>query len=181
VVKRRKNEQVKRVETPGPKGDGGWCARPPLAHVVPETTRCRAGTYGILSAPAVELGNSNPVVPTLVGRENASVRAGGRRRRSSQPPSGNGWDRVKVRQGKLNKMIVNRGSEESRCWQLYCWCTWRSSRLLCPTRVVRPNWKAECVERRPLRLEGGKDCKVLPILTWVGVSPPGYPVVPRMR
>ena len=27
-------------------------------------------------------------------------------------------------------------------------------------------WKAECVERRPLRLEGGKDCKVLPILTF---------------
>ncbi len=52
----------------------------------------------------------------------------------------------------------------------------QSLRLICPTRVVRPNWKAECVERRPLRLEGGKDCKVLPILTWVGVSPPGYPV-----
>jgi len=29
---------------------------------------------------------------------------------------------------------------------------------------------------RPLRLEGVKDCKVLPILTWVGVSPPGYPM-----
>src|ERR1700756_3599977 len=57
-----------------------------------------------------------------------------------------------------------------------CWCTLQSLRLICPTRVVRPNWKAECVERRPLRLEGGKDCKVLPILTWVGVSPPGYPV-----
>src|SRR2546426_6200709 len=27
------------------------------------------------------------------------------------------------------------------------------------------DWKAECAERRPLRLEGGKDCKVLPILT----------------
>jgi len=26
-------------------------------------------------------------------------------------------------------------------------------------------WKAECVARRPLRLEGGKDCKVLHILT----------------
>jgi len=26
-------------------------------------------------------------------------------------------------------------------------------------------WKAACVERRPRRLEGGKDCKVLPILT----------------
>ena len=147
------------------------------------TARCvlRGLGEGDLAWLPGELGNSNPVVPTLVGRENASVRAGGRRRRSSQPPSGNGRDRVKVRQGKLNKMIVNRGSEESRCWQLYCWCTWRSSRLLCPTRVVRPNWKAECVERRPLRLEGGKDCKVLPILTWVGVSPPGYPVVPRMR
>src|SRR5438128_9163084 len=32
--------------------------------------------------------------------------------------------------------------------------------------VSKPScWKAECVERRPLRLEGGKDCKVLPILT----------------
>ena len=29
-------------------------------------------------------------------------------------------------------------------------------------------WKAECVARRPLRLEGGKDCKVLPILTGRG-------------
>ena len=114
MIKRRKNGQVKLVETPDPKGDGGWCARPPLAHVVPNTTRRRAGTYGILSAPAVELGNSTPVVPTLVGRENASVRDGGRRRRSSQRPGGNGRDRVKVRQGKLNKMIVNRGSKESR-------------------------------------------------------------------
>src|SRR5882724_5928066 len=33
-------------------------------------------------------------------------------------------------------------------------------------RGLKPlRWKAECVERRPLRLEGGKDCKVLPILT----------------
>lgn len=28
-----------------------------------------------------------------------------------------------------------------------------------------PNWKAECVERRTLRLERGKDCKALPIAT----------------
>ena len=33
-----------------------------------------------------------------MGRENASVPAGGRRRRSSQMPSCNGRDRVKVRQ-----------------------------------------------------------------------------------
>jgi len=47
-----------------------------------------------------------------------------------------------------------------------CWCTWQSSRLICPIRVVRPNWKAECVERRPLRLEGGKGCEALPIATF---------------
>ena len=63
MIKRRQNGQVKLVETPDPKRDGGWCARPPLAHVVPNTTRRRAGTYGILSAPAVELGNSNIVLP----------------------------------------------------------------------------------------------------------------------
>jgi hypothetical protein len=34
-------------------------------------------------------------------------------------------------------------------------------------------WKAECVERRPLRLEGGKDCKVLPILTFNGTQKVG--------
>ena len=114
MVKRRKNGQVKLVETPDPKRDGGWCARPPLAHVVPDTTRRRAGTYGTLAAPAVELGNSNTVSPPVGGRESASVRAGGRRRRSSQRPGCNGRDRVKVRQGKLNKMVVNRYSKESR-------------------------------------------------------------------
>ena len=45
---------------------------------------------------------------------------------------------------------------------------------ICPTRVVQPNWKAECVERRPLRLEWGKDCKVLPILTGMVVTPSCY-------
>ena len=114
MIKRRENQQVKLVETPDPKWDGGWCARPPLAHVVPDTTRRRAGTYGTLTAPVVELGNSKPVAPTLVGRENASVRAGGRRQRSSQTPRCNGGDRVKVCQGKLNKMLVNRCSKESR-------------------------------------------------------------------
>ena len=45
------------------------------------------------------------------------------------------------------------------------WCTSPSTGRIRPFRVYRPNWKAECVERCPLRLEGGKDCKVLPILT----------------
>ena len=41
-------------------------------------------------------------------------------------------------------------------------------RVPVPQSGLKPlRWKAECVERRPLRLEGGKDCKVLPILTFV--------------
>jgi hypothetical protein len=63
VIKRRQNEQVKLVETPDPKRDGGWYAGPPPAYVVPDTTRRRAGTYGTLTAPAVELGNSTTVLP----------------------------------------------------------------------------------------------------------------------
>ena len=45
------------------------------------------------------------------------------------------------------------------------WCTFPSTGRIRPFRVHRPNWKAECVERCLLRLEGGKGCKVLPILT----------------
>jgi hypothetical protein len=61
-----------------------------------------------------ELGNSNAVSPTGVGRENASVRTGGRRRRSSPTPHCNGEDMVKVRQGKPVKKEVNGCREESR-------------------------------------------------------------------
>ena len=52
--------------------------------------------------------------PAMAGRENASVPIRGRRQRSSQMPGCNGQDTVKDCQGKLNKMTVNRGSEESR-------------------------------------------------------------------
>lgn len=38
-------------------------------------------------------------------------------------------------------------------------------RLLCPLRVISPNWKAQYGESRPLRLERGKGCKALPIAT----------------
>jgi hypothetical protein len=49
-----------------------------------------------------------------MGRENASVRDGGRRRRSSQMPGCNGQDTVKDRQGKPVKMEINGCREESR-------------------------------------------------------------------
>ena len=61
-----------------------------------------------------ELGNSNAVYPIGVGRENASVRTGGRRRRSSPTPRCNGEDMVKVRQGKPVKKEVNGHREEGR-------------------------------------------------------------------
>ena len=61
-----------------------------------------------------ELGNSNAVYPTVVGREKASVRTGGRRRRSSPMPRCNGEDMVKVRQGKPVKKEVNGHREEGR-------------------------------------------------------------------
>jgi len=61
-----------------------------------------------------ELGNSNAVCPTAVGRDNASVRTGGRRRRSSPMLGCNGQDMVKVRQGKPVKKEANGCREEGR-------------------------------------------------------------------
>src|SRR5262252_4618669 len=57
------------------------------------------------------------------------------------------------------------------------WCTSQPPRRLRPFRVHRPNRKAECAETCLLRLERGKGCKALPIATWVGAIPPGYPAV----
>src|SRR6516225_1812763 len=55
------------------------------------------------------------------------------------------------------------------------WCTSQPPWRIRPFRVHRPNWKAECAETCLLRLERGKGCKALPIATWAGAIPPGYP------
>ena len=82
---------------------------------LPQPTRRRAGSYGSLETYlCVELGNSYTALPAKAGRENASVQDGGRRRRSSPTLGCKGQDMVQVRQGKPNKKIVNRCSEESR-------------------------------------------------------------------
>jgi hypothetical protein len=124
---------------------------------------------GFFSLP-VELGNSVLVSPTYVGRENASGRDGGRRRRS-QRPGCHGLDRVKDRQGtpvKKGSKRMERGKQMTVLWD---WCASPSATANLPFRSPQANWKAECDESRPLRLEGGKDCKVLPILTdWEDVS-----------
>src|SRR5919201_4508418 len=41
----------------------------------------------------------------------------------------------------------------------------RRQRRIRPSRVDRPNWKAECAETCLLRLERGKGCKARPIAT----------------
>jgi hypothetical protein len=59
---------------------------------------------------------------------------------------------------------------------LWDWCASPSATANLPFRSPQANWKAECDESRPLRLEGGKDCKVLPILT--PRDPTGSPGLP---
>src|SRR5687768_7929093 len=93
VVWRRQSQRVKLGETPDPKWDGGGCDGPPTGTECLLAARRKAGTYGLLEAPALELGNSHTAVPTSVGPENARVREGGRRRRSSRMPGCNGQDR----------------------------------------------------------------------------------------
>ena len=136
----------------------------PPAHVVPDTARRAGGSYGFRQSLPVELGNSDTVLPTPVGRENASVRDGGRRRRRSQMPRGHGADRVKVRQGTPVKKGSKRMQRGKQMTVLRDWCASPSATTHLPFRSPQANRKAECGESRPLRLEGGKDCKVLPIL-----------------
>ena len=54
---------------------------------------------------------------------------------------------------------------------LWDWCASPSATAHRPFRSPQANWQAEGDESRPLRLEGGKDCKVLPILTDWGDVP----------
>jgi hypothetical protein len=80
------------------KGMAEGLSSPKVGRRCPQTARGRGGRYGSLLSLVLELGNSPTARPTLVGHENASVRQGGRRRRSSQMPCGNDMDTVKDRQ-----------------------------------------------------------------------------------
>ena len=62
----------------------------------PQGTRRREGSYGLLSVCCAANGELPYRVPYIVGHENASVREGGRRRRSRQTPRCNEGDTVKV-------------------------------------------------------------------------------------
>jgi hypothetical protein len=104
---------------------------------------------------ALELGNSHTARPPSVGHDNASVREGGRRRRSSQMPGCNGQDRVKVRQAWCTEPT----------WQTRTGgkFTMGSASYKRPPDVSRvsakasglkpPSWKAGCGESRTSGLE----------------------------
>ncbi len=99
--------------TPCPKWDGGGLAGSGTSRSCSQSARRIAGSYGSL----VSLANGTGELLyrfTRKGHENASVRTGGRRRRSSQRPGCNDQDKVKVRQGKLSERLVKGLSEESR-------------------------------------------------------------------
>jgi hypothetical protein len=113
--KRRNSRQVEVAETPGPKWESGGHTGSFLPYGLSlirsaSSRQLRVARTSLMA----ELGNSNAVYPTAVGRANASVRTGGRRRRSSPTPRCNGEDMVKVRQGKPVKKEVNGRREESR-------------------------------------------------------------------
>ena len=132
---------------------------PNVGRRCPRSARRRGGRYGLLSALALELGNSHTAVPTSVGCENASTRAGGRRRRSSQMPGCNGLDRAKVRQA--------RGTEtasQTRTWGKFTMGSLMSykrpqgfGRVTVKKSGLKPSrWKAGCGESRTSGLERGK-------------------------
>jgi hypothetical protein len=80
-------------------------------------------------------------------------------------PRWNGEDMVKVRQGKPVKREANGCSEEDRGRSFEAGAPLNRLRRIRPSRVDRPNQKAECTETCLLRLERGKGCKALPIAT----------------
>ena len=69
-----------------------------LAGVVPDLPGVEEAATGCYQLLRWNWGTPIPLHLPLVGHDNASARAGGRRRRSSQTLGGNGPDKVKVRQ-----------------------------------------------------------------------------------
>jgi hypothetical protein len=95
------------AETPGPKWEGGGHTGSFLSYGLSlirsaSSRQLRVARTSLMA----ELGNSNAVYPTGVGRDNASVRTGGRRRRRSPRLGWNGQDMVKLCQGKPVKKEV---------------------------------------------------------------------------
>ena len=135
---------------------------------LPPPTRRRAGSYGLLKTSlGLELGNSSPAsleaqdakMPACRRRAEAaeSPNAWLEWRGQGEGPSGQAGQKGSQRMQRGRQMTVLRG-----------WCTSQRLRRIRPSRVDRPNRKAECAATCLLRLERGKGCKALPIATFNG-------------
>src|SRR3954452_8906013 len=101
-----------------------------------------------------------PKPPCLeTGRENASVRAGGRRRRSSPMPACNGWDMVKVRQERRDRKTTRLHIHGEVRQGLFLNRPWTRKGGGMVNWYVAALWKAGCGKTRTSGLEGGKAAK----------------------
>jgi hypothetical protein len=113
-LKCRKCNQAKLADTPDPNGKmPAWRSEGAdqdysTAHPV------YRGQLRIANTSPIGTGELPHRSARAPGRETASARRGGRRRRSSQMPGCNGQDRVKVRLGKPNQTDANGCGRESR-------------------------------------------------------------------
>jgi hypothetical protein len=165
VVKRRQGKQVKMAVTPGPKRYDVGCHHFPcddtLLPMRPAQSRRLRVSRHVICTGTWELRNR---LAWKTGRENASVRAGGRRRRSSPTPACNGWDMVKVRQERGDRKTtglcihgeVRQGLFLNRPW------TRKGGGMV--NRYVAALWKAGCGGNSHVRFGGRKGCKAQPTL-----------------
>jgi hypothetical protein len=165
-------------------GKAAGRSSPNVGRRCPRSARRRGGRYGLLSALALELGNSQTTLPTAVGHDNASARAGGRRRRSSQRPGCNGPDTVKVRQ-----VWCTEPTSHTQTWGKFTMGSLVSykrpqgfGRVTVKKSGPKPSrWKAGCGESRTSGLERGKGCKALPIATGAKHRPAGFSQAGRRK
>src|SRR2546430_4714876 len=115
----------------------GWCRACQvltLTSVVPVGTRRRGGSYGSFGRLLCwNWGTPTPLEPTVVGHENASVREGGRRWRSSQTPECNAVDTVKDHQ-----VWCTETTEQTRTWGMFPMGTHNDSKHHSTPTLVLP-------------------------------------------
>jgi hypothetical protein len=142
-------------------------SRPHVGRRCAPAARRRGGRSGWLASLAVALGPAHPAA--LRGRPRQGPGAGGRAA-AAEPNAAWSWrgqgagrPRVRDRNGlptpHLGEVDTGEPVRDKR--------PQGGGRVPVQQSGLQPvRGKAEGVERRPLRLEGGKDCKVLPILTY---------------
>ena len=110
--KRRDGGGVKVADTPQTQnGMVPGLSSPHVGKRCPQGTRRRGGSYGLLYVCCTGTGELPHRFTYVVGHENASVREGGRRWRSSPKLGCNGLDMVKVRQAWCTEP-----TEQTRTW-----------------------------------------------------------------